>query len=423
MKSISKDETIADDVPHIAEVASEHRDLLGQYLKDISAYPLINRREEDRLCKIMATSKSTKAVKEARDKLIVSNLRLVIKWAMYYDRAFHYSSSLTVMDLITVGNLSLNRAAKCYDMSRGAKFSTFATIMIKQGIYKVAREDGSIVRKPRWHDVTLRDIKSLREANDGISDREIRDKLKISDRKMERAQMGVFVSREEDLDLMLERGEIKLQEDPLYIPIPDQIARKELLNVITDKLHLLPPKARDIFVRKTLGGETLESIGQSYGITREAIRMKYMYAVRKLKSILRLHFDKAIADKISLTERDKIERRGKLRADSQRARKAKGYVVKDGVVKPNKWSDQEFVRAYHKAYREKQKRRDGHERGEQGGDKSGEGVGADQGTNRRNFRTRQSAPFVQKLLKETDGGERHPLSTFEQITKDVQGSF
>ena len=383
-------ETISDSPILLTPVASEYRDLLGQYLKDISIYPRVTAEEEAKLLKIIATNKSPKKVKEAKDKLVEANLRLVIKWAIHYAKSF-YASSLTIMDLITIGNIALCRAAGRCDTSRGAKFSTFATILIKQSIIDASLTQGHIVRRPTEHYGVLRDIQSLKDSCKGISDEEIQRKLNLGSVKIERVKIPVYVNRDTDLDLMLERGEINLANNPDYIPLPERVARTELINIITDKMRELSPRERDTFVRNVLGGETLEAIAQSRGVTREAIRQRYLLAARKLKAILRLHFDSSIANDISNIESYKIDRRQKLN--------------KIRYIKIKK------------------ERKGKHESRSKSGGKSGNGRGDVEGStkpsNRRNYQTRKSATFVQKLLKETHGEKGSKPSEFDQIGKEI----
>jgi len=410
------------EVPDIIEI-NEYRDLMGQYLKDISIYPRLTIEEEYQLSKTVLTNKNPKEVKIARDRLIVSNLKLVIKFAVLYSRIIPDSSNLTVMDLVTTGNMALIRAAERFD-SQKSKFGTFASMLIKQGIFKSIREEGYLIRKPHRHFSILSDIQKLKDIDNNISDQEIKEKLHLSDRRIKRAQTMVYTNNAVEFDEMIEKGEIKCEE-PSHLGIPERIARTELLNIITKKLKLLPPKLRDIFLRHSMGGETLEGIAKTYGITREAVRIKYLYAARKIKSILRLHFEQAIADTITREEGGKLDDRRKvsLRRIELRKKREEAYKSQKNGPSGKKYSklnDKEYMKLYRREYAKKRREKGKNENRGKGRDQSDNGNEFDQkDSNRRNYKIRQSASFVQSLLKEQEGGDKPKPSGFDQICKEI----
>ncbi|HXT13977.1 MAG TPA: RNA polymerase sigma factor RpoD/SigA, partial [Gemmatimonadaceae bacterium] len=111
---------------------------LDQYLRDISAYPLISRDEEVRLAQEIR-----KGDQEALDKLVRSNLRFVVSVAKKYQ-----NQGVSLSDLINEGNLGLIRAAHKFDETKGIKFISYAVWWIRQAILQALAEQSRIVRVP-----------------------------------------------------------------------------------------------------------------------------------------------------------------------------------------------------------------------------------------------------------------------------------
>ena len=109
---------------------------LDQYLRDISAYPLINREEEVRLAQNIR-----KGDQEALDKLVRSNLRFVVSVAKKYQ-----NQGVSLADLINEGNLGLIRAAHKFDETKGIKFISYAVWWIRQAILQALAEQSRRVR-------------------------------------------------------------------------------------------------------------------------------------------------------------------------------------------------------------------------------------------------------------------------------------
>src|SRR5687768_14239857 len=111
---------------------------LDQYLKEISAYPLIDRNEEVRLAQRIRARDP-----EALDKLVRSNLRFVVSVAKKYQ-----NQGVPLSDLINEGNLGLIRAAHKFDETKGIKFISYAVWWIRQAILQALAEQSRIVRVP-----------------------------------------------------------------------------------------------------------------------------------------------------------------------------------------------------------------------------------------------------------------------------------
>ncbi len=111
---------------------------LDRYLKEISAYPLIDRGEEARLAEAIRAGDP-----EALDKLVRSNLRFVVSVAKRYQ-----NQGVPLSDLISEGNVGLIRAAHRFDETKGIKFISYAVWWVRQAILQALAEQSRIVRIP-----------------------------------------------------------------------------------------------------------------------------------------------------------------------------------------------------------------------------------------------------------------------------------
>lgn len=113
---------------------------LALYLQDISKYPLLSKEEELELGRRIKEGDL-----EAREKMVLSNLRLVVSVAKPFKNNYH---SISLEDLIADGNVGLMTAVDKYDYTLGYKFSTCAVPWIKQAIMKGIADKSRIIRLP-----------------------------------------------------------------------------------------------------------------------------------------------------------------------------------------------------------------------------------------------------------------------------------
>jgi RNA polymerase primary sigma factor len=114
-------------------------DAMGQFLAEVRRYPLLTAREE-----IELAQRIERGDLEAKGKLVLGNLRLVVSVAKRY----HVGMQLTLLDLVQEGMLGLLRAAEKYDWRRGLKFSTYATLWIRQAIQRGLDTNARVIRLP-----------------------------------------------------------------------------------------------------------------------------------------------------------------------------------------------------------------------------------------------------------------------------------
>lgn len=133
---MARDNTFNED--EVAEVAKAAVDNTKLYLSEIGGSPLLTAKEEVRLARLIRKNNA-----KARQRMITSNLRLVVNIAKHY-----FNSGLDLLDLIEEGNLGLIHAVEKFDPELGFRFSTYATRWIRQAIERAIMNQGRTVRLP-----------------------------------------------------------------------------------------------------------------------------------------------------------------------------------------------------------------------------------------------------------------------------------
>jgi len=257
------------------------------YLNEIGAARLLTADEEKSYAR-----RIQKGDEGARQRMIESNLRLVVKIARRYS-----NRGLPLLDLIEEGNLGLMRAVEKFDPERGFRFSTYATWWIRQTIERAIMNQSRIVRLPihviKNINSCLRVARKLHQESGkiptsaeiatgtGRSVAEVQRLLALHDR----VSIGNSATAAGD-----ERGPLELLPARLDAE-PPQCAQKDELNEIVDGWVLqLNDKQRAVVERRFgLHGyhrSTLEEIGQEIGVTRERVRQIQLAALTTLRSIM-----------------------------------------------------------------------------------------------------------------------------------------
>jgi RNA polymerase primary sigma factor len=264
---------------------------LDQYLKEISAYPLIDRSEEVRLAKEIR-----KGEEWALDKLVRSNLRFVVSVAKKYQ-----NQGVPLSDLINEGNLGLIRAAHKFDETKGIKFISYAVWWIRQAILQALAEQSRIVRVPlnragALHRIGRRSSTLLQELGREPTVEEIAEELEISREEVERT---LAISQSHlSLDAPVTPGEDNRLLDYLpdqYSPGPeDEAYERALKETVEETLSTLKEREAKI-LRLYFGLDdqdpmTLEEIGSLMGITRERVRQIKEKALARLRHPSRARF-------------------------------------------------------------------------------------------------------------------------------------
>ena len=264
---------------------------LDQYLKEISAYPLLTREDEVDLAQRIRTGEE-----EALDKLVRSNLRFVVSVAKKYQ-----NQGVSLGDLINEGNLGLIRAAHKFDETKGIKFISYAVWWIRQAILQALAEQSRIVRVPlnragALHRIGKTSSSLLQELGREPTPEEVAQELEISSDEVERT-MAISQSHL-SLDAPLTPGEDNRLLD--YLPDngstgpEDETFDRALGNTIEEALGTLKEReAKVLRLYFGLDGQdpmTLEEIGSLLGITRERVRQIKEKALLRLRHASRARF-------------------------------------------------------------------------------------------------------------------------------------
>jgi RNA polymerase primary sigma factor len=265
------------------DLAAATTDALQLFLNEAGRYPLLTAAEEVELAK-----RIERGDQEAKDRMINSNLRLVISIAKKWQ-----GHDLPLLDLIQEGIIGLIRAVEKFDWRRGFKFSTYATWWIRQAVQRGVANKARTIRVPVH--IAEREQK-LRRA-----DRELRAKLGREPTDEEVAKQAKLpleqmleVRRAARAVTSLDRpvgegdasyGDLVASE---HAPPPEEEVRVTLgTEALYRALAELPDREREVLkLRYGLNGDvnpaSLEEIGQRLGITRERVRQIEANALEKL---------------------------------------------------------------------------------------------------------------------------------------------
>jgi len=267
-------------------VAETRENGLSTYLGEIAKIPLLSTSEEIRLAR-----RAQQGDGEARHKLIVSNLRLVVSIAKKY---LYYG--LPLLDLIEEGNLGLMKAVDRYDPERGCKFSTYATWWIRQAVTRSLSNQGRTVRIPVYvTDNVARYKKTAEEIYIRTGRRpepeEVATELDI--KPAEAKRLREFV---EDIS-PLDKLETTDTDDGRGIPesiephkLDKAIAQFEFDQQMEELMKQLTPRESNI-LRYRYGlmdgrAHTLEETGREFNLTRERIRQIEKDSMKRLRGFV-----------------------------------------------------------------------------------------------------------------------------------------
>jgi RNA polymerase nonessential primary-like sigma factor len=263
---------------NINSSTADHNDLIQKYLKDIKTVKLLNKEEECSLARLIE-----KGDPIAKNLMIQSNLRLVVKIAKRYTR-----SGLSLLDLIEEGNLGLIRAVEKFDPELGYRFSTYGAWWIQQNIERAIMNQSRTVRLPihivkelnqylkNSKNSTPEDIAEIKKPL-----KDIENILLLNEKPL---SIDAFVNEdvERPLSDILKQ---ELSEDP-----ENQMHKMQLEKIIEKLIVRLSCRHKEVIIRRFgLFGfdyQTLDETGKEVGLTKERVRQIQSDALKRLKIMM-----------------------------------------------------------------------------------------------------------------------------------------
>ena len=281
------DEEPAEPTYQAGAIPEGQLDATRLYLGEIGFSPLLSAEEE-----VHFARRAQRGEEAARNRMIESNLRLVVKISRRY-----MNRGLPLLDLIEEGNLGLIHAVEKFDPERGFRFSTYATWWIRQTIEHALMNQTRTIRLPihvvKEINVYLRAARQLAQQLDhepsaeeiaamlNIPSSDVKHMLGLNERV---TSVDIPIGREGErsiLDAIPDENNtdpaMLLQEDDLYINMDDWLSQ------LNDKQRDVVERRFGLHGHKTA---TLEQVGDAIGLTRERVRQIQMDALKRLRRIL-----------------------------------------------------------------------------------------------------------------------------------------
>jgi len=276
-------------------------DALQAYMREVQRHPLLSADDEHKL----AVQYQKTEDREVAARLVTANLRLVVKIAYEYRRAYR-----NMMDLVQEGNIGLMQAVKRYDPYRGVKLSSYAAWWIRAYMLRFILNNWRLVKvgttqAQRKLFFNLNKEKARLTAM-GIepSHAEIAKRLNVAESEvteMDRRLARADASLDATVNEADGRSTTRLELMPSSNATPDQIAEgsefSELLRVQLDEFRkTLGGKDIDIFDKRVVADEplTLQELGDQFGVSRERVRQLEARLMGKLRDHLRQNFGDAV---------------------------------------------------------------------------------------------------------------------------------
>ncbi len=262
--------------------------VLDSYLYDMGTHPLLTRDEEYETARLVLEGNPHES-ERAKDKMIKSNLRLVVSMAKQYSYR-----GIPMSDLIQEGNIGLMRAVEKFEYHRGFKFSTYASWWIRQAIVRAIESQCRTIRVPIYKlEVINRLNATMRELGKKLhrdpTRTEIADAMECTiDEvdtllRMNREPVSLDSPVGEDGDATLSDFISDESAEGPGVSLEEQVLRKRM----TKALATLDPREEKVLrLRFGLDDDntmSLEQIGREFGLTRERIRQIEIRALAKLR--------------------------------------------------------------------------------------------------------------------------------------------
>lgn len=245
------------------------------------------KRDEAELLKL-ETSKGV--ARRARERFIRSNLRLTVSIARRYR-----NRDLPLIDLVQEGNLGLIKAVHRFDERRGFRFSTYAHWWIRQAIERAVINRGRLIRLP-VHIIEQRRLLKrahkdlIGEAGEEPSIEDLAAASGLEESRileLQATSLGDALSLDEPLPDYPQRKLLDIIRDPDAPALDDALIRENTAEKVRGLMKHLSETERDVLIKRFgLSGDdpqTLEEIGQEYGLSRERIRQIQVQGLQKMR--------------------------------------------------------------------------------------------------------------------------------------------
>jgi RNA polymerase primary sigma factor len=265
------------------DLATATTDALQLFLNEVGRYPLLTAEEEVELAK-----RIERGDKEAKDRMVNSNLRLVVSIAKKYQ-----GHGLSLLDLIQEGIIGLIRAVEKFDWRRGYKFSTYATWWIRQAVQRGVANKARTIRIPvhiveREQRIARADRELAAKLERDPTDEEVAKATKLSLRQVREvrhaARAVTSLDKPVGADDSTSFGDLFPGEDAA----PEEEVTVSLAErALHEAVAGLPDRERAVIeLRYGIGGKndpkSLEEIGRRLELTRERVRQIEAQALERL---------------------------------------------------------------------------------------------------------------------------------------------
>lgn len=254
------------------------------YMREMGQFSMLSADEEVKLAHRIAEGDQS-----AKNELVKANLRLVVSLARHYQ-----GCGLSYQDLIQEGNIGLIKAAEKFDVSKGFRFSTYASWWIKQALSRAIADQSRTIRIPVHMTENINKFKKterelLSQLNREPKIKEIADAMGISEKQAKEIQS--YIVEPTSLDIQVGDDDDttigSFIEDTHFVNPESAYIKESNGDVVNAVLDTLSDREANILrLRFGIGGKkamTLEEVGKEYGLTRERIRQIEAKALRKLR--------------------------------------------------------------------------------------------------------------------------------------------
>lgn len=254
------------------------------YMREMGQFSMLSADEEVKLAHRIAEGDQS-----AKNELVEANLRLVVSLARHYQ-----GCGLSYQDLIQEGNIGLIKAAEKFDVSKGFRFSTYASWWIKQALSRAIADQSRTIRIPVHMTENINKFKKterelLNQLNREPKIKEIADAMGISEKQAKEIQS--YIVEPTSLDIQVGDDDDttigSFIEDTHFVNPESAYIKESNGDVVNAVLDTLSDREANILrLRFGIGGKkamTLEEVGKEYGLTRERIRQIEAKALRKLR--------------------------------------------------------------------------------------------------------------------------------------------